>query len=325
MAVSTYALIALTALAGCAFVDHRADRREARALAQFPPSGQIIEVEGRKVHAVVSGQGPDLVLIHGASGNLRDMTFELMGRLDDRYRVIALDRPGLGFSDPVDAAAEAMFSARADSPSAQAALLQAAAAQLGADRPIVLGHSFGGAVAMAWALDRPDNIAALVDVSGATMPWEGGLGALYDINGSSLGGALVPPLITAFATQAMVDDTLSAIFAPNPVPAGYADHVGAALAMRRDSLRVNARQVSTLLPHVTEMSARYADLDLPVEIVHGDTDTIVPLDVHSRKLAGLIPDAHLTVVRNVGHMPHHVTPQLVVDAIDRAARRAGLR
>ncbi|EYD71929.1 alpha/beta fold hydrolase [Limimaricola hongkongensis] len=325
MAVKLAALVALTALAGCAFVDFRADRREARAQAAHPPLGRIVEVEGRRVHAMVSGSGPDLVLIHGASGNLRDMAFGLMDRLDDDYRVIAFDRPGLGYSDPIDPRADDSFTTRADSVAAQARLLQAAAAELGAGRPIVLGHSFGGAVAMAWALERPDNIAALVDVAGATMPWDSGLAALYRINGSALGGAAVVPLITAFAPEEKVEDTVEAIFAPNPVPEGYADFVGATLAVRRDSLRINARQVNGLLPQVTQMRARYASIDLPVEIVHGVADTIVPLEVHSARLAELIPGANLTVLENVGHMPHHTTPREVVAAVDRAARRAGLR
>lgn len=325
MVLKLAALVAVMAVAGCAFVDHRADRREAQAVQAHPPLGQFVEVEGKRVHALVSGSGPDLVLIHGASGNLRDMAFDLIDRLDERYRVIAFDRPGLGYSDPIDGAADDVFTTRADSVAAQARLLQAAAAELGAERPIVLGHSFGGAVAMAWALERPEAIAAVVDVSGATMPWESGLGTLYEINGTALGGAVVPPLITAFAPEAMVEETVEAVFAPNPVPEGYADFVGAGLAIRRDSLRVNARQVAGLLPQVARMRERYASIDLPVEIVHGVADTIVPLEVHSARLAELIPGANLRVLENVGHMPHHTTPLEVVAAIDRAAARAGLR
>ncbi len=312
-------------LAGCAFVDYRADKREVAAEQEHPPLGQFVEVEGRRVHALVSGSGPDLVLIHGASGNLRDMAFDLVDRLDDRYRVIAFDRPGLGYSDAIDPRADDVLTSRADSVAAQARLLQAAAAALGAERPIVLGHSFGGAVAMAWALERPDNVAAVVDIAGATMPWETGLATLYKVNGSALGGAAVVPLLTAFAPERMVEDTVEAVFAPNPVPEGYADFVGVGLAVRRDSLRINARQVNGLLPQVTAMKERYASINLPVEIVHGVADTIVPLEVHSARLAELIPGANLTVLENVGHMPHHTVPDEVVAAIDRAAARAGLR
>ena len=92
-----FALLAALALAGLAALAlWKARAHEARAEAAFPPEGRLIEVNGHRVHAVVTGDGPDLVLIHGASGNARDLTFDLAPRLAARYRVIVLDRPGLG-------------------------------------------------------------------------------------------------------------------------------------------------------------------------------------------------------------------------------------
>jgi pimeloyl-ACP methyl ester carboxylesterase len=326
LAARILTILSLTALAGCAaIVDRRADQREAQAEAAFPPEGQFIDVGGRRVHAVVAGTGPDLVLIHGASGNTRDFTFSFVDQVSDRYRVIVFDRPGMGYTDRVDDSFAGAFNATAESPAQQAAMLQAAAAQIGVDRPIVLGHSYGGAVAMAWALNHPDNIAGLVAVAGATQPWPGSLGALYRLTASSLGGAAIPPLITAFAPPDRVQDVVASIFAPDTAPGGYGDAVGASLSVRRDSFRANARQVNGLRPHVVEMSALYPTLDLPVEIIHGDADTIVPLEIHSVPLARQVAGANLTVLEGVGHMPHHVAPQAVVAAIDRVAARAQLR
>jgi len=326
LAAKILALLALFALAGGALlVDRLARAREARAVALYPPEGQFVTVGGRRVHAVVAGSGPDLVLIHGAGGNTRDMSFALLDRLTERYRVIIFDRPGLGYTDRSDDRYAGWFMSQAESPAEQAALLQAAAAALGADRPLVLGHSFGNAVALAWALDHPDHIAGLIDVGGVSMPWPGGLGAYYTVNGSALGGALVTPLITAFVPEARVQASIAAVFAPNPAPEGYDTYIGADLTLRRASLRANARQVNGLLPHIVAMSARYGDLRLPVEIVHGDADDTVPLAIHSARLVEIIPEANLTILPGIGHMPHHADPVAVVAAIDRAAARAGLR
>lgn len=311
-------LIGALALAGGAVVvDRRAAAREAAAEAAYPPEGQFVTVDGLRLHAVVAGSGPDLVLIHGASGNARDFTFDLVARLAPHYRVIALDRPGLGWSD--EAGANGL------SPLAQGDLLRRAAAQLGADRPLVLGHSYGGAVALGWALTAPEPPAGLVLVSAASMPWPGGLGGWYVINSSRIAAALVQPLVAAFVPETHVRTTVESIFAPDAVPQGYADHVGAGLTLRRDSLRVNTAQVNGLRPFVVDMAARYAGLALPVELVHGDADTIVPLAVHARRLAPLIPGARLTVIPGAGHMPQHSHPETVIAAIDRAAARAGLR
>lgn len=317
-------LVCLAVLAGCSvLVDARADLKEAEAESRFPPEGRLFEVDGRTVHAVVQGSGPDLVLIHGASGNVRDFTFSLIDRLSPHYRVIAMDRPGLGWTDRAGPEFGGPWNTRAESPAEQARFLAAAARELGAERPLVMGHSYGGAVAMAWGLEEP--AAGLIVVAGATMPWPGGLGPLYAVTGSALGGAQVVPLLTAFAPKGRVAATLEAIFAPQAIPEGYARKIGVGLSLRREALRANARQVNSLKPHVTEMSARYATLEMPIEVVHGTADEVVPARIHAIPLSETAPTANLTLLDGIGHMPHHVAEDDVVAAIDRAAKRAGLK
>jgi pimeloyl-ACP methyl ester carboxylesterase len=321
--VLTFGALALGLAACGGIVDKRADMMELRAEAAFPPEGQIIDVDGVPVHAVVTGTGPDLVLIHGASGNTRDFTFQMVDRLADRYRVFVFDRPGMGYTGHTRPVYGRAFTSQADTPAEQAALLSAAARQLGAKNPVVVGQSYGGAVALAWALDHP--LSALVTISAASMPWPGGLGPLYQITGSGLGGVTAVPLITAFAPRDRVDGVVEGIFAPDPVPEGYIDYIGGALSIRRDSLRSNARQVSGLKPHVAEMSKRYDQIDVPVEILHGTADQVVSIKLHSERLVDLIPNAVLTRLEGAGHMPHHSRTDAVDAAIDRAAARARLR
>ena len=305
-------------LAGCGrTVDARASAREAGFEAQFPPTGQLLEVGGITIHAHVEGTGPDLILLHGASGNSRDFTFDLVDRLSDRYRVIAFDRPGLGWSDPIGD--------QTANPIAQAEVLRAAADLLGVRDPIVLGHSYGGAVALAWAERAPLDTAALVIVSGATMPWPGELTGWYAFIGTPLGDRVGPPLLTALAPLALGDAIMAGIFAPQPLPPGYADYIGVGLAVRRGNYRANAAQISGLRPYLRVMAPLYPQLTLPVEILHGDQDTIVPAFVHAEPLARALPNAALTILPGQGHMPQHGDPQAIVDAIDRAAARAGIR
>jgi len=318
----TAALAAALALA-VAVADRRAEARTGAAEAASPPTGAFVTVDGLRVHVEVRGQGPDIVLIHGASGSLRDFTFDLVDRLAADWRVIAFDRPGMGFSD---APAEG-----ADDPARQAAILRAAAVELGVERPVILGHSYGGAVAMAWALDahdRPDGgaaPAALVLLAGATHPWPGDLGRWYRLTAHPLGQRVVIPLVAAFAPESRARPLVDSIFAPQPAPPGYAAHMDLSLALRIGQLRVNARQVNGLLRHVAAMAPRYADLGLPIEILHGTEDTIVWLQVHSARMADEVAHARLTPLPGLGHMPHHADPVVTLAAIDRAAARAGLR
>jgi len=317
-------LIAALILVFILVVQWRASAREAAAAAAYPPQGRVIDVDGTPVHVLIEGAGPDLVLIHGASGNVRDWTYAFADRVSDRYRVIMLDRPGLGWTGRLPGNS-GPWNARAETPMEQAELLQKAVEIVGVNRPIVVGHSFGGAVAMAWALRQPDETGAVVMLGAVSNPWPGNLGWTYTVNGSAWGGALVVPVLSAFVPAKYIDDTVETIFAPQDAPPGYAAHVGAGLVLRRKSLRANAQQVNSLYPHIVKMSQRYQRLDLPLEIVHGDADTIVPLSVHSEPLSKQVPGAVLTVLPGVGHMPQHVAPDAVEEAIDRAATRAGLR
>lgn len=295
-------------------------RRQSRARQSHPPEGQFLQVAGRRIHAVEMGQpagsAPDVVLIHGSNGSTRDMSFRLAPALADRYRVLMLDRPGLGYSDPI---AKTPASLRN-----QASYLCTAAQMIGVERPIVLGQSYGGGVALAWALQHPDSLSALVSVSGVSHPWDGSLDLFYRLTASWPGQYLLVPMITAFVPDQTIRRSLVDVFAPQPVPEGYVDHLGIGLTLRSGSLRANARQLAQLFEDIKRQSQHYGRITAPAELIHGAADTTVGLKIHAEKLAADLPNANLTVLPGVGHMPHHVATDEVVGAVDRAAIRAGL-
>ena len=323
--------VGLLALAGVAVTAGCARYRAGRAEEAYPPEGDFVEVDGARVHYVQAGEGPDVILLHGAGGNLRDFTFDFMDRLTDRYRVTAFDRPGLGYTDRVPGTPRGPLETEAEPPRAQARLLRGAAEALGITDPVLVGHSFGGIVSYGWAVEAldtesPANPSAIVSLAGVTLPWPGELGAYYRVNGSPLGGAVTIPLISAFVPQGTVAEAIENTFTPQPAPDGYAEHIGAGLTLRPRSMRANIRQVNSLRPHVVEMEKRYPELTLPVEIVHGTLDDTVPIDVHARPFTERFGEiANLTELEGVGHMPHHVDPEAAAAAIDRAVARAGLR
>ncbi len=293
----------------------RTQSREAAALAAQGTEGSFVTVDGQRVHYLQVGQGPDVVLIHGASGSLRDFTFALMPRLAERYRVTAFDRPGLGLSDPFADGGTGLL--------AQARILRKAGEALGITNPVLVGHSYGGSVALAWALETPPE--ALVLIAAPSLPWPGGLDPWYRLNDSRIGRAVFVPLAAAWVPMSFVRRAIQGVFAPETAPAGYADHVGVALTSRASVLAINAAQVNALRDEIVAMEPRYRTLTLPVELVHGDADTIVPLAIHSGPLSKLLPNAQLTVLAGAGHMPQQTRPDAVIAAIDRAAARAGLR
>ena len=305
-------------LTGCG-AKYRADRAETA----YPPLGNFVSVDGLRVHYVQAGQGPDLVLLHGAGGNLREFTFALMDQLTDRYTVTVFDRPGLGYSDPIPQP----NATDGASPQDQARVLRGAAEQLGITAPIVAGHSFGGIVSYAWAVaglntQSPVNAAAIVSIAGVTLPWPGKLDPYYTVNASAFGGAITVPLISALVPRGVVNGRIEATFAPQAAPIGYADYIGAGLTLRPDSFRENVRQVNSMRPHVVSLAQHYTGLTLPIEIVHGTADTTVPIHIHAEEFIKIVPSANLVRLDGVGHMPHQTNPDVVIAAIDRAATRA---
>lgn len=316
MALNLLVILGISVAGFVALTLWKASRHEARAARDYPPEGQFLSVDGHRIHAVVLGHGPDLVLIHGASGNTRDYTHDLAHQLARRYRVIVFDRPGLGWSDRINRTGATVRQ--------QAETLARAAAQLGAETPIVVGQSYGGAVALAWAVHCPKNLSALVLLAAASQTWDGPLPTYYRVLSHRWIGPLAIPFLTAWVHDERVERELDSVFTPQLPPAGYNDHIGAALTLRRPALRANALQRANLNDEIRALRPLYPGIAVPVEMLHGSADMIVGLPVHSEPLARQIPGAHLTVLPGIGHMPQHICKPQVIAAIDRAAARAGL-
>ena len=137
--------------------------RARKAEREHPPTGRFVTVDGVRLHYIEKGEGPPVVLLHGNVVTAEDFrTSGVLELLARRHRVIAFDRPGFGYSDRPHGSA---WSARA-----QADLLRDALVVLGIKRPVVLGHSWGAAVALALALNHPDDVRGLVLLSGYYYP-----------------------------------------------------------------------------------------------------------------------------------------------------------
>src|SRR5262249_20597449 len=156
IATSVVALIILLLLGLVLFTAWTAHQVEAN----LPPCGKFIDVDGVRLHYVDKGRGPVLLLIHGLSGQVLNFTHSLLGRLGHDFRVVILDRPGSGYSLRPDEALAPL--------AAQARIISRFCQALGLERPVVVGHSLGGAVALALALDHPDQVGALALIAPVT-------------------------------------------------------------------------------------------------------------------------------------------------------------
>ena len=283
---------------------------------RFAPIGNLLDFPFGLVHVVdrPAADVPCVVLIHGAAGNLRDLLHALCGHLAGRFRVILIDRPGHGFSTRRDPAWS--------DPRRQAEALDAVLTRLGVDRAIIVGQSWGGAFAAAFALRYPGRVQGLVFVSPVTHPWPSGTDWHVRFGALPVVGRVFAELAAMPIGLALIPRALRNIFGPNAVPPDYRAGIGAALVLRPPTFVANCRDIAGLYGHVTAMTAQYDQIDAPTEIITGDDDAIVVPAIHAYALARDIPGARLTVLSGVGHMPHWSAPEAVVAAIERVAARS---
>ena len=266
--------------------------RKAEALA--PADGRFIDLPGARLHYLDLGRkdAPTLVMVHGLMGQLRNFSHSLAERLTADYRVILVDRPGWGHS--------AVQGARPGITS-QAAVLAGLIEALALDRPLIVGHSLGGAVALALGLDRPDLIRGLALIAPLSQP--------VNRAPKPFVGLLAPaPLRFAAAWLLAVPAgavsraaTARAVFAPDPVPDDFATRGGGALALRPKSYMAGSFEILNVRAEMTKLRKRYGEMRIPVAILFGREDRLLDPQLNGEQTAREIPDATLTLVEG-GHM-----------------------
>ena len=296
---------------GCARRSARPRERTREAERAHPPLGRFVSVDGVRLHYVVEGSGPPLVLLHGLGSMVEDFVLSgLVREAAKRYRVIAFDRPGYGHSERPR---RLRFG-----PLQQASLVYKALHQLEAQRPIVLGHSWGTLVALSLLQAHPGAARSLVLLSGLYFP-------SLRLDAPMMGGPAIPLLgdlmswtISPLMARAMWRAGLKLVFSPAPVAPAF-EAFPTWMALRPSQLRAQAEDALATLPWTLRASASYRRLTLPVVLVAGGGDRFVRPMRHTGRLARMLPNARLLVSRKSGHMVHHTDLPLVLSAIDAAA------
>ena len=258
-----------------------------------------------------------MLLVHGASGNFADLHNALAGNLAELgFRVLAVDRPGHGWSARLGRRAEAA------APQGQARFIREALRAEGVDQAIVVVHSLAGVLGLAMALDAPEFTRGLVLLAPVSHPWPGGVSLYYTIAASRWFGPAFRWLIVPFAGLVYLEPGLRGVFAPNPIPPDYVRRTGLKLMFRPWHFRSNAEDVVDVEGYVRELSRRYREIQTPTAIVTGDSDGVVYAHIHSTGCARDIGGAVLTVLEGVGHSPHYAAPDAVIQAILNVHQRA---
>lgn len=289
------AVLGGTAAAGVAL--DLAARRTIRRHEDLDPEsarlpGSRFWVRGEAVHYVEQGRGFPVVLVHGFGGSTFSYRYTLPA-LAKRFRVLAIDLPGFGYSG------RSKFGEY--SQSGWAALLHEFIERQGIHRAVLVGHSLGGAVVQRLAAAHPELAERLVLVSSVSageppagaavrpyMPLVRAVQALL---------AVRPGLVRSMARrivydpQFVTDDIMSAYLRPSRVP-------GSAAAFR--NMMLNLRR---------EGPIDLATIHAPTLLIWGERDRTVKSAVAER-LHRMLAGSRLEIVPRAGHLPLEERPEM---------------
>lgn len=314
-----------------AYIASRVAHDHAQAQSKF------VTVDGARLHFVIKGAGQPVILVHGNPGSCQDWA-RLYTPISSRYQALAFDRPGHGHSDRPNH--------RDITVDIQAQMLHAALRELQIERPILVGHSWGGALALAYALEFPDDLAGLVLLAPAVYESDDGVSFLSKLPGFPIIGDVVNFLFTPLIGPWLVKTDVTKAFAPDPIPKHYLRHVLSEWT-RPKKVKWYSIDDALLNDSLPKLSLRYAELiksnhrksdsfdslpadsvsnksrlRMPVSIVTGDSDLIVSAKENAHRLYEALPHSQLIVLEKTGHQIPFTRPDAVVAAINQVAAKA---
>jgi pimeloyl-ACP methyl ester carboxylesterase len=282
--------------------------------AALPPRGRFMEIDGERVHYVdAGGAGPAVVMIHGLAANLLHFDYALAGRLAGEFRVILVDRPGSGYSTRA-AGADASLTA-------QAAVIAKLIGALGLTRPLVVGHSLGGAVSLALALDHPDCVGGLVLIAPLThmqeevSPVFRALLVRSRVVRSLIAWTLATPMGIRRGPAALKE-----VFAPEAVVPDFPLRAGGILGLRPKAFRAASSDIVAINDVLPGYVSRYPSLDKPIGILFGTGDRLLDYRKHGQAMKASCPALDLELVEG-GHMLLMTAPDRCASLIRRIAER----
>jgi len=277
----------------------------------LPPKGRFVDVPGARLHLVDAGSGRPILMVHGLAGQLGHYTYGVAGRLQGEHRIVAVDRPGSGHSTRAPATCAGL--------SEQAGALAALIDALGLERPLVVGHSLGGAVALTLALEHPGSVGALALIAPLTRMPDAAPGVFKGLT-------IASPRLRGFVAWTLAIPSsirhsrtaLEQVFGPEAVPADFALRGGGLLGLRPQAFLSASLDLQALPDCLPRLQERWSELRLPVSVLYGKDDRILDWASNGRALAERIPGARLELVEG-GHMLPVTNPDACAAFIRAAA------
>ena len=273
-----------------------------------PLKDGFVSIGTLRVHYVEGGTGQTVVLIHGNAGSVEDFEFGTIKALSRKYRVVAIDRPGHGTSDRPEKMATPVED--------QADLLHETLTSLGVKRPILVGHSWGAAVALAYALKYPNDASAMVLLAPAAYADHAdpasfflrGVAKIFAV------GELLPLLGHSIISKSLLRKELDRAFYPQTLPEKYFK-LASATWLGKKQLKAYYDDETALNDGLTKIQDQYSSITIPTVIVTGDQDKVVSAKENAYRLHKVIRHSRLIQLRHTGHEIPETRPESIYYAL----------
>jgi pimeloyl-ACP methyl ester carboxylesterase len=278
----------------------------------LPPRGRFIEVVGARIHYLDKGSGPAIVILHGLGGQMGNFTYALLERLTDEFRVILMDRPGSGYSTRARGATGRLTE--------QAATVAEFIRKLGLERPLLVGHSLGGAIALGVALDHPEVVRGVALIAPLTHVPENVPAPFraLDIKSNFLRWLVAWTVATPIGIRGG-KAILDAIFSPEAAPPDFPTRAGGLLGLRPRSFYNTSKDMRAVNVDLGAMVERYSSLRVPVWVLYGTRDEVLSHQMHGEAMKAKSSIVSVELVAG-GHMLPITAPDLTAKFIKAAAR-----
>jgi len=270
--------------------------------------GKKVEVNGRMMRYYQTGNGEDILFIHGSMGSVEDWE-SLYPLLEDRYRLTAFDRPGMGFSD---------IKKNDYTIEGNAKIAKEMIKQLDLENVLIVGHSRGGAIALKMAIDYDENIkgylllapigymnddpnAGFIKTKLISIPVYGE--GLLVLLGPIVGAKIIEKNLLRMMKG---NETL---FPENFIP------FRKELWNKAISLATRARQTDSYNKEIVKYSNKYGQIKHMVSIIGGENDR-KQIVMQNDRLAQEIPNSKYLKLTSVNHYIQYEKPNNVVKIID---------
>jgi len=260
----------------------------------IPKFGRTTVLKDAEIHWYEAGQGRPIIMLHGLAGNLRNFTYALTEKLDKDYRVIAIDRAGCGWSKRSKPEIATL--------QGQARIISEFIEQEQIEKPLIVGHSLGGAIALVLALEYKNKIAGLALICPVTQTVDKvpDIFRFLNISTPSL-RFFVAHTFSSFIGILTRRDTFEIAFSPEPVSENFSIRGGGDLALSSKAFIKTSEDLVFALSSAPLLVGREEELDVPTKILFGEQDEILDVKLHGEKFARL-SGAQIKILAGKGHM-----------------------